>query len=327
MKRYFFLITMICAMLSLNVFAKDQEAFTSGEYEYTLLEDGTVEITNYFGNATELVVPGELDEYAVTSIGESAFFNRASLSSITLPDSLTSIGKGAFSFCASLSSITLPDSLTSIGGGAFSSCASLSSITLPDSLTSIGDGAFSYCASLSSIILPDSIETMGTNPFRGCIISIKISPDHPYLAIIDGVLFSKPDKRLIYYPDIEGNYAVPEGIQSIGESAFDDCASLSSITLPDSLTSIGDYAFSYCASLSSITLPEGLTSIGNWAFSSCDSLSSITLPDSLTSIGIGAFFDCASLTIIANRESYAAEYCKENDFNYTYTDANDWLNS
>ena len=321
------LVSMICMMFSFSVLAEESETFMSGEYGYALLEDGTAEITHYNGDATELVVPGELDEYAVTSIRDNFF-----------------------PYCASLSSITLPEGLTNIGESAFYNCESLSSITLPEGLKSIGDSAFSYCGSLNSITLPDSIETMGVNPFSGDIINIKISPDHPNLAIIDGVLFSKSDKRLVYFPDTKEEYVVPNGIQSIGDWAFNGCNSLSSITLPEGLTSIGKKAFFRCFSLSSITLPEGLTSIGDSAFSNCESLSSITLPEGLTSIGDsafsycislnsitlpegltsiedGAFRGCNSLTITVNRDSYAAEYCKENGLNYTYPDANDWLNS
>ena len=70
-------------------------------YIYTLLEDGTVEITMYTGKATELEVPSKLDGYVVTSIGKGAFSGCDNLSSITLPEGLKSIGKGAFSGCDS----------------------------------------------------------------------------------------------------------------------------------------------------------------------------------------------------------------------------------
>ena len=254
--------------------------------------------------------------------------------------------------------LTIPSELdghpvTAIGYGAFVDCDSLTSITLPDGLTSIGDRAFASCASLTSITLLDSISSIGENPFANCkkLTQITVSPDNPTLATIDGVLFEKPTRTLICYPCAftAGSYAVPQGIQAIGDSAFFDCdalatitlpdsvttigdsafydcESLASITLPDSVTSIGERAFSWCTSLTTITLPDSVTSIGGGAFLSCKSLTTITLPDSVTSIGKYAFAECPKLTLTVPRDSYALAYAKENGIPYTYTDSMDWLN-
>ena len=167
-------------------------------------------------------------------------------------------------------------------------------------VTSIGDWAFDGCDSLTSITLPDGVISIGANPFASCeqLTRITVSPDHPTLATIDGVLFEKPTRTLICYPcafTVE-SYAVPQGIQAIGDYAFWGCSALTNLSLPDGITSIGNAAFSYCASLTSITLPDSLTSIGDWAFSDCSSLTSIALPDGLTSIGEAAFCGCSSLT-------------------------------
>ncbi len=88
-------------------------------------------------------------------------------------------------------------------------------------------------------------------------------------------------------------------VKSIGFGAFEDCTSLTSITIPNSVTSIGDYAFAYCTGLTSITIPGSVTSIGNAAFSCCTSLTSITIPSGVTSISADAFWGCSSLSSIA----------------------------
>ena len=268
---------------------------------------GGCAITKYLGKGDEVNVPPTIGGQKVVEIG-----------------------KEAFKKCSSLTSITLPEGVTSIGDSAFSECSSLTSITLPEGVSSIGEYAFYSCTSLTSIEIPDSVTQMGANPFTACemLTDIHVSLNHPRLATIDGVLFDKTEKRLICYPCAftASSYAVPNGILSIGYSAFSSCTSLTSITLPEGVTSIGDYAFSDCKSLRSITLPDSLTSIGDYAFYYCTSLTSITLPDSVTSIGEHAFTGCPEhLTFTVPMDSWAEQWCLENNRNYTFPNANDWL--
>ena len=138
-------------------------AETYGDFEYRVLDDGTVEITGYNGSAEKVDIPAEIDGKSVTSIGDRAFYDCSSLASIMLPDGVTSIGDWAFYDCSSLTSITLPDGVTSIGDGAFYGCTSLASITIPDSVTEIGDffgSVFEGCTSLASIKIPDSVTSI-----------------------------------------------------------------------------------------------------------------------------------------------------------------------
>ncbi len=99
--------------------------------------------------------------------------------------------------------------------------------------------------------------------------------------------------ELVIPDTIEGN-----PVTSIGDSAFEGCDRLKSITIPDSVTSIGEGPFFNCSGLTSITIPDSVTSVGTYAFFGCSSLRSITIPDSATSIGVRAFAVCRNLTSI-----------------------------
>ena len=264
-------------------------------------KDGDNLTWSYSGGVLTITGAGEMADYEERS--DCPWYDvRDDIERVELPEGLESIGDRAFSYCGNLTSVELPDSLTNIGNRAFSSCSGLASIELPERLESIGDRVFSYCFSLTAIELPESITFIGANPFIYChnLTSIQVSPSHPYLETIDGVLFSKPAQRLVCYPcafDRE-SYSVPEGIRSIGDGAFYGCERLTSIELPDSLESIGDHAFVACSRLTAMKLPEGLSSIGSMAFYDCWSLTSIELPEGFTTLYYGAFMKCSGVTTI-----------------------------
>ena len=302
------------------------------DFEYSVYNE-RVTITGYNGTRSNLIIPGEIKGYRVTSIGGSAFEGCSSLTSINIPDGVTSIGNCAFEDCTSLTSINIPDGVTSIEYDAFKGCTSLTSINIPDSVTSIGDLAFYGCSSLTSINIPDGVTSIGDWTFNGCSSLTSINIPDGVTSIGDLAFYGCSSLSSINIPDgvtSIGEYAfsgcsslssinipngvtkigdeafydcrsltsinIPDGVTSIGYSAFYGCSSLTSINIPDGVTSIGDLAFYGCSSLSSINIPNGVTSIGLCAFSGCSSLTSITIPDGVTSIGDGAFGDCSSLT-------------------------------
>ena len=200
---------------------------------------------------------------SVTSIGNNAFENCSSLTSITIPEVVTSISSSAFSNCHSLTSITIPEGVTSIGQSAFYNCYSLTSITIPEGVTSIGNKAFYACLSLTSITIPEVVTSIGSAAFSGCYSLTSIT--------------------------------IPEGVTSIGSDTFGACYSLTNIAIPSSVTNMDYRAFSNCRSLTSITIPEGVTSISSYTFENCYSLTNIAIPSSVTNIDSQAFYNCDSI--------------------------------
>ena len=194
-----------------TVFEKGYTYWNEGNLTWKLDADGTLTISgtgamkNYDYNDNPSPVYNNSNvkkvviEDGVTSIGNSAFNECISLTSITIPDSVTSIGTYAFSGCRSLTSITIPDSVTSIGAYAFQSCSNLTSITIPDSVTSIGASAFNSCSGLTSITIPDSVTSIGNFAFSYCISLTSIT--------------------------------IPDSVTSIGSYAFYNCKNLTTISL------------------------------------------------------------------------------------------------
>ncbi len=237
-------------------------------------------------------------ENGVTSIGKYAFLYCSSLAEINIPEGITSIGESAFSKCSSLAEINIPEGVTSIGESAFYECSSLAKINIPAEVTSIDWFAFYKCSSLSKIELPSSVTSIDSGAFDGCssLREINVQEGNKNYSSVNGILFNKGKTEIIKYPQgkKETNYNIPEGVTSIGPSAFAGCSSLSKIELPSSAISIGFHAFWECSSLTEINIPEGVTSIGG-----------------------EAFWGCSSLTINCRSNSYAKEYAVSNNINYT----------
>ena len=212
--------------------------------------------------------------------GYSPFYNKKSLTSVTIPNSVTSIGDRVFYGCSGLTSIEIPNSVTSIAASAFRGCSGLTSVEIPNSVTSIGSNAFDGCSGLTSVEIPNSVTSIGSYTFYNCsgLTSVVI-----------------------------GN-----SVTSIGDYAFYNCSGLTNIEIPNSVTSIGERTFSYCSGLTSIEIPNSVTSIGSSAFSYCSGLTSVEIPNSVTSIGDGLFSCCSGLTSIVVAEGNAKYDSREN---------------
>ena len=284
---------------------------------------------------TEIVIPRTYKGVSVTSIEGGAFRNCASLTSISIPDTVTSIGDYAFSGCTSLqyneygnalylgnennpyhaligaktstiSTVVIHSKTKVIVDNAFGNCALLTSINIPESVTSIGDNAFSWCTSLTSVEIGDSVTSIGEDAFYDCYSLIEVI-NKSSLNIVAG---SSNYGYVGYYAKYIKTGKSQSAIKTVGDYIFYDdgtdiylvkyLGSDTEITLPEydggKEYGVWQYAFSNCTSLTSINIPDSVTSIGDYAFCLCTSLTSATIGNSVTSIGDYAFRDCTSLT-------------------------------
>ncbi len=329
MKKLLLIIALTIFGLGLNAQnVGDVITIANLEFKITSFLPFECEVSDYSGNQGFIIIPSTVEisgtEYSVTSIGNFAFYECSSLTSIGIPNSVTSIGISAFYECSSLTSIEIPNSVTTIGNFAFEDCLSLASIEIPNTVTSIGSGTFSGCSSLTSIEIPNSVTSIGSSTFSGCLSLASIEIPNTVTSIgysvFSGCLnlssMVVEEGNPVYDSRDNSNAIIetatntlisgyeytiiPNSVTSIGSSAFYGCSSLTIIEIPNSVTSIGNAAFSECSSLIIVTFGENsqLTSIGSSTFLECSSLTSIEIPDLVTSIGDYAFEDCSSLKSI-----------------------------
>ena len=325
--------------------------------QYTYQDDGSggYLITGYTGPGGIIAIPATINGHSVTGIGPSAFQGNASLTGVVIPDGVTQIGDNAFYYCTALTSVILPASVSSIGYSAFYDCFNLLAVTIPGNaasgtsigdyafydcysmvgatlgsgVTSIGYFAFGTCNQISGMNIPASVTSIGEGAFASCTSLMAFAVDAAnanYSNDAAGVLFNKPLTALLSYPGgLAGSYTIPDGVATIGDSAFtyctnltsvdipasvttigssafEECSNLSAVTIPGNVasgTSIGDYAFYACSSMAGVTLGSGVTVIGNYVFANCSLISGMSIPASVTSIGRGVFVGCGSLTAYA----------------------------
>ena len=93
------------------------------------------------------------------------------------------------------------------------------------------------------------------------------------------------------------NLILPNTLITIGEEMFYQ-SKLKTVVIPANATTIGNSAFEQCASLISIDIPANVETIGTAVFYGCSSLTSIEIPASVETIKASAFKGCSSLATV-----------------------------
>ncbi|MGN1402900.1 MAG: leucine-rich repeat protein [Ruminococcus sp.] len=180
---------------------------TYGDLTYTVLEDGTIEITDCDEAATEVEIPAEIDGMAVASIGDEAFWYCEILIDISIPDSVITIGRYAFAHCTGLTSISLSENVTEIEMGAFNCCSNLTAIDIPDSVINFDlASTFVECSSLTSIDIPDCVTNIGHVAFSGCTSLAYVTIPNSVESIDSYSFYNCTSLTDIYYAGAEAEW-------------------------------------------------------------------------------------------------------------------------
>ena len=275
--------------------------------EFTINSDIPDCSTSPFVNckATKIVIGDD-----VTSLGNYAFANLATIKEVKIGKNVKRIGDRAFNSCGELVNLTLGESVESIGIWAFTSCKKLASVIFPDTLKEIGEYAFYQCSSLDATF-GKGLEKIGAKTFEECkgLKNIKLA---------EGLV--SIGERAFYNCTGATSVSIPSTITSFGQNAFRFCGGEAFVdcVLADKNSStnapfynnyftklvvgknasLGDYCFSTSDKLQTLVIEEGVKRVGKKAFEKCSVLNDVKLPNSLETIDEYAFSNCTSLSSI-----------------------------
>lgn len=224
----------------------------------------TVTITKYTGTESTVILPSTINSWPVTKIGEDAFQDNTTITSVTIPASVTEIGSNAFAGCTNLTSVNY------IGDW--------SKLTIQSGNPAVEDAAKDAANEqlFDFEFTPDNTAVIVIRyRYKGTAADVTIPSCYkgkPVTAINNAAF---PNSAVT-------SVTIPDSVTSIPDAAFVNCSQLTNISIPNSVTYIGFSAFDGCASLKSITLPSSLRTIGNSAFAGCPSSMTVTYPGSKT---------------------------------------------
>lgn len=230
----------------------------------------TVTITKYTGTESTVILPSTINSWPVTKIGEAAFQDNTTITSVTIPDSVTEIGANTFADCTNLTSVNY--------------AGDWSNLTIQSGNPAVEDAVNAQLFDFA--FTPDNTAVI-VKKYNGTAADVTI-PSHykgKPVTMIDHAAF---------HDSAVTSVTIPDSVTSIPDDAFAFCSQLTNISIPNSVTFIGFAAFNSCTSLKSITLPSSLSTIQSSAFYNCGNLETIRIPVSVTFIGNYAFAGCPS---------------------------------
>lgn len=224
--------------------------------------------TSYVSNIT---IPNQ-----ITEIGDNAFYQHPSLTSIKFHNGLKRIGNNVF-FGTAITSVDLSmlPADCKYGINMFTECHSLTRVTMPTTMKIIPRGFVYCCDALKSITIPNGVEELGMQSFSNTALS---------------------------------SINLPESVTRLDSCAL-QMTPITTINLKN-VKFIDNQAFSSCLSLTSITGGEKLETLAGTPFAGCTKLASMPFFPALKNIDGGPWFNCTALTAL--RLPAGMEYVKRN---------------
>ncbi len=316
---------LLCTVTLISLFlicssAVEAKKLTYGDFEYSILKDGTVQIEKYTatinidkydGSNPEIfhvVVPSEIDGKKVTSIGKKAFHNLKYMETAEVPSTVKTIGAYAFAD-SDFHTVTLNEGLETIGKYAFYN-TNVASLKVPTTVKSLGAYFFGYERPSGKDSKPQYLhgnvgrlycaeKSVGeTYAVKNKISYEYFKGDYGYIILSDGTVEIKD------YNGSAKNLTVPKKIAGkkvtkIGIYAFAYNGTLKKVTIPGNIKTVSKAAFFYINTLQKVTIEDGVKTLKDYAFKYCRNLTDVTMADSVTKLGNYVFEDCHSLENIS----------------------------
>lgn len=259
----------------------------------------------------------------VTAIKPTAFKNVGGFSTISIPSTITEIGSNAFYGALFTSytvnennqnyssensvlfnkdkttllyyprsnantSYTIGDNVTSIAADAFYNATNLTTVTIGSGITEIPTNAFNNATKLTSVTIGENVTTIGSSAFQKAGSENGVSLNVTFY----GTSKLKTIGKSAFQESGLASITLPDGLEKIGESAFQQCLKLTSINIPSSVNEfITGATFKGCTALATVTFAENpsLKTISQRAFNGCSALQEVTLPEGITTLSLEAF--------------------------------------
>ena len=236
-------------------------------------------IKKYNGNDAVVNIPSEINGIPVETIGNAAFQDNTTITSVTIPANVTEIGSNAFAGCTNLTSVNYAGDWSNLtiqsGNPAVEDAVNAQLFDFKFILNDTAVIVIRYKGTAADVTIPSRykgkpVTMIDHAAFHDSAVTSVTIPDS---------VTSIPDDAFAYCSNLT-NISIPNSVTFIGFSAFNSCTSLKSITLPSSLSTIQSYAFYNCGNLETIRIPVSVTFIGNYAFAGCPSSMTVTYPGS-----------------------------------------------